>query len=152
MTCPRHKLFTVILMNAVLLLVSGCGPDRKAQCRELAIATNTVIGNVEAVHTSQIGGNAYDPAYERKLAEAWESGVDVVQAVELSDNQLDTTRNELVSAYQQAAAMRRQAAELIPESGRLDAETEAQVDALQLQSEEKIPPAINDLNLYCMGG
>lgn len=144
------KLLT--LMGFVLIVASGCGPGRKAQCQDLGNATNDVMGKVDAVYQSQIGGNAYDPEFEHKLADAWDAGAAIVGDVALSDKTLKTIRDDLVLAYQQAATMGRQAAELIPPSGRLSAEAEAQVDELHLESQASIPPAINALNLYCLGG
>ena len=135
-----------------MTMVSGCGPGRKAQCRELGNATREVMGQVEATYQSQIGGNAYDPDFERNLANAWEAGVGIVETLDLADRELKAIRDELAIAYQQAATTHRQAADLIPISGRLSPELEAQVDALQLQAEAGIPPAINQLNLYCIGG
>lgn len=141
-----------MLVGMIFLIVSGCAPGRKTQCRELGNATHKVMGQVEAIYQSQIGGNAYDPEFELKLAEAWEIGADKVADANLSDKTLKTLQDDLAMAYQQAAALRRQAAELIPKSGLLSAEEEVQVDALHLQSEAGIPPAINELNLYCIGG
>lgn len=148
----QTTLARLTLIGTVLLVTSGCGPGRKAQCRELGNATHAVMGQIETVYQSQIGGSAYDPAFERKMADAWEAAVGTVEAVELSDQELRAIRDDLAAAYQQAATTSRQAADLIPASGRLTIEAEQQVNALKQQSQAGIPPAINELNLYCVGG
>lgn len=142
----------VLLVGVVLLVSSGCGPGKRVQCRELGTATNQVMNQVMTAHERQIGKNAYDPEFEITLATAWESGVGVVNAVELSDRELQRMRDQLAIAYQQAADVHRQVSTLIPEDGRLSPDVEQQVDALQLQAEAGIPPVISELNLYCISG
>lgn len=148
----RKTLTRLGLLGIVFVVASGCSPGRQAQCRALGNATNDVMAQVEAVYESQIGGNAYDPEFELKLAETWEAGAAIVENTDLSDTTLKTLRDDLILAYQQAATLRRQASELIPSGGVLSATEEDQVDGLRLQSEAGIPPVINELNLYCIGG
>jgi hypothetical protein len=130
----------------------ACGPGKRAQCQDIGNATNQVMNEVMDVHQNQIGHSAYDPAFETSLAAAWESGVGMMNGLDLPDKELRDMRDRLAIAYQQAADTHRQVATLIPEDGRLDPALEQQVDALQSEAEAGIPPVISELNLYCIGG
>ena len=77
-------------------------------------------------------------------------GVSIVNSVELSDKTLQALRDDLAVAYQQAADIRRQVADITPANGRPSAALESQINALNMQSGKGIPSAINELNLYCL--
>lgn len=137
---------------AIALMLAACGPSRLEQCRQLGRVTQLVREAVNAAHDAQIGQPVYDPAYDRRLAAAWETGIAQVEAVTLRDLQLQQIQQDLVAAYRYADQLHRQAAELIPENGIMTQDLEVTHRAYRNQAQAPVAAAIADFNRYCIGG
>ncbi|MEM8637468.1 MAG: hypothetical protein AAGG51_01425 [Cyanobacteria bacterium P01_G01_bin.54] len=146
----QHLKFTALLCGLSLLI--GCGPSRQAQCQLLGEAQNQVRNTINAQYQQRIGQLAYSQTHELQMVQVMQQAAETTQAVQLKDANLQDLQTRLVQSYQNSSQLHQQAANLIPATGSPNEAVIQQVDALHQQVDAGIPEAVQEFNIYCIGG
>jgi len=140
------------LAAGVAIALSGCGPSRAVQCDRLGSANNEARERIQSLYQKTIGQSMDKPKFQEDLSQIRAESAQAIATVELSDRTLQQLRDRLAAAYQHGSQVSAQLAAQLPQEGRLEPEMEERVMQLRLDADQNIPPAIHDIDMYCLGG
>lgn len=143
---PRNRHLRGISIIVLLgLVLTGCGPSRKAQCLDL-------FDTIQAADDRRVLG---DPSRAAILetAQVYETLAAELQTLELRDNTLVDYRDQFVDGYQAIAQAMRDRAEVVDEDGTYgyiagDTASEQTFNTLQANERRAHNRVITTLELY----
>lgn len=131
------------MAGAIALLSIGCSDNRAAQCNRLTEVANKTVGEVQTI----VSGNEQpDGAALRQVAASFNNGKTEMEALVLSDEQLQGYQTRFIQLYEEVSASAQQLSDAL-NSQDFDA---AQTARDQFQaSTEKEEPLVREVNEYC---
>lgn len=125
------------------LMAASCSDNRAAQCNRLTEVTNKTVGEVQTVvsATSQPSAEAL-----LRVADSFDQGRQEMEALSLSDEQLQVFQGRFVTLYQDVSTSARTLADALSEQNFSDAQR-ARSD-FQTATEREAP-LVEDVNAYC---
>ncbi|MEM8639572.1 MAG: hypothetical protein AAGG51_12265 [Cyanobacteria bacterium P01_G01_bin.54] len=133
------------LSTIVLLLASGCGASKVAQCNSIIEVANSAAEEAQQLAIEGVSG---DPQVMLKAAEAMEQASTNMQALEIEDESLQGFQTDFVEMYSKTSSASRDLVDALEKEDREAAEASlAELQEVN-QSEQEI---VNGVNGYCQG-
>lgn len=142
--CLRHRFWSIIAVLSMALIV-GCSEGRVAQCNRLIEIANQAAGEVESVTQS---ASADDPEAFRTVANAADQAARDLEAIELSDPNLQDYKQRFISLYVETSAATQALVEAVEQQD-TEAATQA-YERLELATQQE-SPLVDEVNNYCQG-
>ncbi|WP_277867345.1 hypothetical protein [Candidatus Synechococcus calcipolaris] len=139
-------------ISLLMLAIAACGSNHVQQCEQMGRATQDVMAGVNEIYQAHLGQPVYNRAMEEKVAAAWAQGADILEAVQVSDRQLQAIQADLVTAYTTAADVTAELADYLPATAILKPEQEKAYTKYQHRAQSGVATAIAALNRYCIAG
>jgi len=131
------------MVGAIALVSIGCSDNQAAQCNRLTEVANKTVGEVQAI----VSGNEQpDGVALRQVATSFDNGKAEMEALVLSDEQLQGYQTRFIQLYEEVSVSAQQLSDALNSQ---DFDT-AQTARDQFQaSTEKEEPLVREVNEYC---
>lgn len=140
-----RKRSVVMLTVALGVLAIGCSQNRIAQCNQLIEVANQAVTDVQAITEN---ASPDDPAAFLRIADTADQARTNLQAIEITDEQLQTYQERFVALYTNTGESTRNLVEAV--NAQDNQAAQQAYDALQQAIAEE-PNLVNEVNSYCGG-
>lgn len=131
------------ILGAIALITVACSDNRAAQCNRLTEVANKTVGEVQTIVS---GNDQPDGAALQQVAASFDTGRTEMEALVLSDEQLQTYQTRFIQLYEEVSVSARQLSEALDSQ---DFDT-AQTARDQFQATtQKEAPLVQEVNEYC---
>lgn len=135
----------VVLSAALGVFAIGCSQNKIAQCNQLIEVANEAVTEVQAITEN---ASPDDPAAFLRIADTADQAKTNLQAIEVTDGQLQTYQERFVTLYTNTGDSTRNLVEAV--NAQDNQAAQQAYDALQQAIAEE-PNLVNEVNGYCGG-
>lgn len=140
------RYFVLLPLTAALSLITvSCSESKVAQCNKLIKVTNEVVSQTKAVTN---GNQAINLKATLKAADAMEKASQEMQAIQVSDKQLQDYQSRFTNMYRDTSQATRDFVAAFEKKDRVAAETALQKLQKATTPEKRL---VDDINKYCTG-
>jgi len=125
------------------LLLASCSENLAAQCNRLTEVTNKTVGEVQTIVSDSAQPNAQAL---RSVADSFDQGQVDMEALVLSDEQLQVFQQQFVNLYQDVSTSARSLADALNQQ---DFGTAQKARSEFQAATEREAPLVNEVNDYC---
>ncbi|NJO73828.1 MAG: hypothetical protein HC833_08780 [Leptolyngbyaceae cyanobacterium RM1_406_9] len=136
----------VIWSAALGIAAIGCSQNKVAQCNQLIEVANQAVTDVQAITEN---ASPDDPAAFLRIADTAEQARTNLEAIELTDEQLQTYQESFIAIYTSTSESTRNLVEAV--NAQDNQAAQQAYDALQ-QAVSEEPELVTEVNNYCSSG
>jgi mevalonate kinase len=133
----------VIGLAALGIAAIGCSQNKVAQCNQLIEVANQAVTDVQAITEN---ASPDDPAAFLRIADTAEQARTNLEAIELTDEQLQTYQESFIAIYTSTSESTRNLVEAV--NAQDNQAAQQAYDALQ-QAVSEEPELVTEVNSYC---
>jgi predicted Fe-Mo cluster-binding NifX family protein len=146
MTLRLSRTPSIAIVAALGVIVTSCGASKVAQCNELIDVANRAVEDVQAIAST---AQPDDVNSMIQIAETAERAQTEMEALELSDEQLQGFQQRFITMYSQTSSSTRELVNAFNAQDNAAAETAYQDLQTATGQETSL---VNEVNAYCSGG
>lgn len=131
------------MVAAIAVSSVACSDNRAAQCNRLTEVANKTVGNVQAIVS---GNDQPDGAALRQVAASFDNGRAEMEALVLSDEQLQSYQSRFIELYEEVSVSAQQLSDTLNSQDFDGGQTARDQFYASTEQEE---PLVREVNEYC---